>query len=521
MRDDSPGLRIYDGIRITLALIGCTLSSGIVFGFPALKPVLIDYGAYSNLCSKVELGPHHSCTAQELRLDQLFVFSIGANHVAVLPVIIFLDRYGPKLCGILGSILLAVGAHLIARVDEIGRVDSYLWGFLMLAVAGQFVLFSALHLSNLFPRQSSAILALFSGAYYASSGVFAAYNLINYTTTTIAPRTWFTFYQAVPCFIALFHIVLVPADSYQTVSDVTCAVVAGVPQVPQRLYASVRQFTIQDQFESLLSDHERQTGQIEGQCADVVIDDEGYTPRKITDPTRNCGVWGALHRMPLTLQLQSRWFNLIAALSAVLALRVNHLIATVHSQYQVILTATNEVSPEASHNQVDLISMILAYALPLSCLITPVICLLLDHFSASTVLTLTVLMSIVSLLTNVVQTFSTGVVTVVISAFLRPLYHEVISDTISKVFGFNTYGMVYGLVFAISGISSQLIVALNWISHRYALCGTEAVNVAILLSTIIIGTITTRYLWDQARRGYPSLAIRDSMFVRSYGAITV
>lgn len=449
------------------------------------------------------------------------MFSTGANHVAVLPVIILLDRYGPKLCGLLGSILLAAGAYLISRMDETGSVDSYLWGFLMLAVAGQFVLFSALHLSNLFPRQSSAILALFSGAYYASSGVFAGYNLINYTTTTIPPRTWFTFYQAVPCFIALFHILLVPANPYQTVSDVTCAVVAGVPQVPQRLYAKVRQFTIQDQIESLLSDYERQTGQIEGQCANVVIDDEGYTSRKITDPTRNCGVWGALHRMPLALQLQSKWFALIASLSAVLALRVNHLIATVHSQYQVMLTATHELSTDKSHNGVDLISMILAYALPLSCLVTPVVCLVLDYFSAFTVLTLTVLLSIVSLLTNFVQALPAGVVTVILLAVLRPLYHGAISDTISKAFGFNSYGMVYGLVVAISGISSQLIVALNWISHRYGLYGSDAVNLAILLSTIVIGIITTRYVRDQARRGYPSLAIRDSMFVRSYGAISV
>jgi hypothetical protein len=48
--------------------VACWLASGIVFGFAALKPVLIDVGVYRELCTAEELADDVDvCFEQDLR----------------------------------------------------------------------------------------------------------------------------------------------------------------------------------------------------------------------------------------------------------------------------------------------------------------------------------------------------------------------------------------------------------------------------------------------------------------------
>lgn len=53
-----------------LAVLHCFLAAGIVFGFAAIKPVLIRENVYRNLCSQEELeGDVGVCDGQEIRYD--------------------------------------------------------------------------------------------------------------------------------------------------------------------------------------------------------------------------------------------------------------------------------------------------------------------------------------------------------------------------------------------------------------------------------------------------------------------
>lgn len=54
--------------QVCLSVVYCFLAAGIVFGFAALKPVLIREGVYRNFCSKRELDEHAAvCDGQEIR----------------------------------------------------------------------------------------------------------------------------------------------------------------------------------------------------------------------------------------------------------------------------------------------------------------------------------------------------------------------------------------------------------------------------------------------------------------------
>lgn len=56
--------------QVTFAVIYCLLSAGIVFGFAALKPVLIRENVYRNHCSREELEQNVTvCDGQEIRYE--------------------------------------------------------------------------------------------------------------------------------------------------------------------------------------------------------------------------------------------------------------------------------------------------------------------------------------------------------------------------------------------------------------------------------------------------------------------
>lgn len=58
-------------VQVCLALIYCFLAAGVVFGFAALKPVLIREHVYRNLCSREELDNDVAvCDGQEIKYEE-------------------------------------------------------------------------------------------------------------------------------------------------------------------------------------------------------------------------------------------------------------------------------------------------------------------------------------------------------------------------------------------------------------------------------------------------------------------
>ena len=55
-------------LQITVAVVYCVLATGLVFGYAALKPVLVDQGVYRDRCTHNELQNHvQICQQQDLR----------------------------------------------------------------------------------------------------------------------------------------------------------------------------------------------------------------------------------------------------------------------------------------------------------------------------------------------------------------------------------------------------------------------------------------------------------------------
>ena len=149
----------------------------------------------------------------------MFTIAAVTTNCVALPLGTILDKYGPRISGIIGSILLAVGALLFAFAAQL-PFDAYIPGYIFLALGGPFVFIPSFQLSNTFPQHSGLILALLTGAFDSSSAIFLFYRLI-YSTSheTFTPQKFFLIYLIVPILILLVQIFIMPHNSYKTVGE--------------------------------------------------------------------------------------------------------------------------------------------------------------------------------------------------------------------------------------------------------------------------------------------------------------
>ena len=223
-------------LQVAIAVIYCLFSAGVVFGYAALKPVLIHEGVYREFCLRLEVeATERTCYEQEIRLNLMFTTAAVATNVCALPVGTILDKFGPRVSGIVGAVLLAIGALLLAFANQL-PFDAYIPGYLFLALGGPFVFISSFQLSNTFPQNSGLILALLTGAFDSSSAIFLFYRLIySASHETFTPQKFFLVYLIVPIYVLLVQIFVMPSNSYKTVGElITHAEEKRLPHRPTR-----------------------------------------------------------------------------------------------------------------------------------------------------------------------------------------------------------------------------------------------------------------------------------------------
>ena len=107
----------------------------------------------------------------------MFTTAAVATNVFALPVGTILDKYGPRVSAVIGSILFAAGCALFALAWRL-PFDGYILGYTLIALGGPFIFISSFQLSNTFPNHSGFILSLLTGAFDSSSAVFLLYRMI-------------------------------------------------------------------------------------------------------------------------------------------------------------------------------------------------------------------------------------------------------------------------------------------------------------------------------------------------------
>jgi hypothetical protein len=413
-------------------------AAGIVFGYAAIKPVFIREGAYSKACSKTD-----DETCVEIHLNLMFTVAAVGTNLAALPVGAILDNFGPRICGAL----------------------------------------------------------VLTGAFDSSSAVFLVYRIIyNGTRGQFTQKRFFLVYLVVPAFIAIVQVLYMPARSYKTVGELVDQ--ANEAQAANDSQTPITPFDDQTTEGTALLRSERRQIQIE-QCQERehIVDEVESLLGSVTaddlveaEQRKNStsGVWGVMHDKTVYQQITSPWFILICLFTIIQMTRINYFVATIRPQYKYLL---GDAAKAAEVN--DFFDM----ALPVGGIFAiPLIGMVLDH--TSTVAVLSVLVFVASLIgvLGVLPYAWAAYANIILFVLYRPFYYTAVSDYSAKVFGFRTFGTVYGLVICLSGLLNLSQSALDLMFHKTFHGNPVPVNLILLAAGLTVGLSLVVFVAMEVRR---------------------
>ncbi|KAF2194441.1 MFS transporter-like protein Fmp42 [Zopfia rhizophila CBS 207.26] len=501
--------------QIITTVLACWFASGIVFGFAALKPILVKEGVFRELCKPEEINMNiEVCYDQDLRLNFFFSLASTTANVSALPVGTMLDRFGPKICYLFGCVCLAVGSILMSLAFQIAKFDGYTIGNFFLALGGTSIFIPSFQIANAFPKYSGTIVALVTGAFDASAAVFLFYRMAYESSDgKFNPQIFFLVYLIVPFAIIIAQLTFLPSESYKTppqlemkiarAEDSTRDVHTSDEELPddeiwkRRKKRSVRRKRRLNKLDKLVGDAETRK----------------HREEKQEHAHEASGVWGALHNKPAKEQMLSPWFILITLLTVLQMVRMNYFISTIREQYDYMLHS-GELATR--------INDFFDWALPIGGVIsTPFLGLMLDNVSTTGVLFILVFMITTIGIMGSIPAMWAGYVNVILFVLLRPLYYSAMSDYATKVFGFATFGRVYGTIICFSGLVNLSQTGIDALTKGPFHGNPIPVNVSLAVAGFVIGTALVTFVGIQGHRMQKKLLEDDAMSVTNTEADSV
>jgi MFS family permease len=439
------------------------------------------YGSY-------QTGPHVYSADPLESLNLMFTVAAVSTNVAALPIGTILDKYGPRVCGVIGSVLLAIGAALFSLAARFS-FDGYIPGYLFLALGGPFVFISSFQLSNCFPAHSGLILALLTGAFDSSSALFLLFRVLYEATDgEIDTHKLFLIYLVVPVFIFIVQIFVMPAESYKTVGEI-------VKLAEDELNAPIPDedsvADVAERFRRQQEHRERRESVISE--LNVLLETSTNSKRAKREGQKNkkSGVWGALHGYSALEQIKTPWFWLITLFTVVQMLRINYFVATIRPQYQFLLH---------SDKRAKTVNHIFDVALPLGGVLSvPFIGSILDRTSTPFALGFLVVTATIIGVLGCLPYMWAAIANVCLFVVYRPFYYTTVSDYAAKVFGFQTFGKVYGLIICLAGLFNFLESPLDAATHVHFNRDPVPVNVLLLSVAFVVGTALVSFVYFRSR----------------------
>lgn len=488
-------------------VLACWFASGIVFGFAALKPILVKEGVFHDLCTKEELDAGvQVCFEQDLRLNFFFSLASTTANVSALPVGTLLDRYGPRLCILLGCLCLAAGSLLMSLAFQIADFDGYTIGNFFLALGGTFIFLPSFQIANAFPKYGGSIVALVTGAFDASAAVFLFYRIAYEASNRgFKPQTFFLVYLAVPLAIAIAQLTFLPTEAYKTAPQLEMKISRAEDNM-RDVHSSDDELPDDELWKRRKARSARRRHRL-SQLDDLVGDAKTRRLReeKLEHQQEASGVWGALHNKSAKDQMLTPWFILLTLLTVLQMVRMNYFIATIREQYTYMLN-----SPALAEKINDFFD----WALPVGGVVsTPFLGALLDNVSTPGVLLILVLMVTAIGIVGSIPALWAGYINVILFVVLRPLYYSAMSDYATKVFGFATFGRVYGTIICLSGLVNLSQTGIDALTKRTFNGNPFPVNTFLAVSAFITGTALVVYVTVQVYRMRKALDQDDAMTV--------
>lgn len=460
---------------------------------------------FRNLCTQDELDADvEVCFEQDLRLNFFFSLASTTANVFALPVGTLLDRYGPKICFLLGSFFLAVGSTLMSLAFQLEEFDGFTIGNFFLALGGTCVFLPSFQIANAFPKYGGSIVALVTGAFDASAAVFLFYRLMyDASNKAFKPQTFFRLYLLVPVAIIIAQLTFLPSENYKTAPQLEMKIHKAEDPM-QDVHSSDDELPDDEVWRRRKARSARRRERLSK--LDELVGDQ--THRKIREEKQEhkleaSGVWGALHNKTAQEQMLTPWFILLTLLTVLQMVRMNYFIATIREQYTYML---GSVELAAKVNE------LFDWALPLAGVIaTPFLGAMLDNISTPGVLLIIVFTITAIGIVGSICALWAGYINVLLFVFLRPLYYSAMSDYATKVFGFATFGRVYGTIICISGLANLSQTGIDALVKGVFQDNPIPINIFLAVSAFLSGTSLVTYVTVQVYRVRKRLDQEDAM----------
>jgi hypothetical protein len=154
------------------------------------------------------------------------------------------------------------------------------------------------------------------------------------------------------------------------------------------------------------------------------------------------------------------------------------------------------------------------WALPIGGVIsTPFLGALLDNVSTPGVLLILVFIITLIGIVGSIPALWAGYINVILFVFLRPLYYSAMSDYATKVFGFATFGRVYGTIVCVSGLVNLSQTGIDALTKGHFGGNPTPVNAFLTVSAFLIGTALVVYVTVQVYRMRKMLDQEDAITV--------
>ncbi|GME91543.1 unnamed protein product [Ambrosiozyma monospora] len=151
-------------------------------------------------------------------------------------------------------------------------------------------------------------------------------------------------------------------------------------------------------------------------------------------------------------------------------------------------------------------------ALPIGGVLSiPFIGLLLDNFTTLTVLTVLLTISLTIGIFGMTTVLALQYIGIIILVVYRPFYYTCISDFCAKVFGFKTFGTVYGAITCFSGVCNLFQTGLDQLTHSAFKMNPNPVNGLLVGLTGLIGGAMVAFVKSQELKNRKNLMIRQAM----------
>lgn len=171
--------------------------------------------------------------------------------------------------------------------------------------------------------------------------------------------------------------------------------------------------------------------------------------------------------------------------------RINYFVATIRPQYEGLLH---------SHERAVEVNNFFDVALPVGGIVSiPFVGLLLDRFSTVAVLSWLVGVTTAVGILGITPEMWAAYANVCLFVLYRPFYYTAVSDYSAKVFGFRTFGTVYGTIICLSGLFNFSQSALDYLFHDTFRGDPIPVNVMLMSAGLLVGLAMLIYVGVQVR----------------------